>query len=206
MSVGGRPDAEVSVGLDARWIVLPVRGEQESTAWAQDAVDQALAVREVAVSGAARQLYVHTYVRLLESMRVRRFEPDREMAGAFALVSTEDLLPASVAEIWAVPMSEGSHEDLLEALVVPAGDRFGDPIVTEVETGAGTALRLKQLLVLHGADGGSWVETSVLHLWPGPTPASALLLSTYFGSAVDAEVYAEVYDELARSVEFAVRT
>lgn len=197
-------EVAVSVQLDSRWVELPVRGGGEPGEWAARAVDELLRARDRALPRQERVVHEQTWAALLESLRARVDGGDVQLGAAYALLSDEDLLPVVVAEMAAVALTT-SIDGLVDSLVLPAERRFGEPAVETVATAAGDAVRLEQMVVVHrfdeaGADEDPAVETSRFWVWPGPVEGTALVLSAWFSSPVDAELSGPLLDELAASV------
>lgn len=196
--------AGFSVQLDDRWIELPVRVPGDPGDWAQRAVDDALAVRGRTEPPAVRHLYVQTYAAVVEQLRGRADVPGSQLGAAWALVADADLLPVTVVEAALHLLDEGQHLDaFVEQLVVAPQARFAAPDVTELQTTAGPATRVQQLRVVDGSDPAAeqTVQTSVVHVWPGPESGTALTLTAWFDSPVEAELSRAVLDELAASVQ-----
>lgn len=197
--------AGFSVQLDDRWIELPVRVPGDPGDWAQRAVDDALALRGRAEPPGVVHLYVQTYAALVEQLRGREDLPGSELGAAWALVADADLLPVTVVEAALHLLEDGQSLDaFVEQVVVAPQARFAAPDVTELHTSAGTALRVQQLRIVDdGPDPGAeqTVQTSVVLVWPGPEPATALTLTAWFDSPVEAELSRSVLDELAASVQ-----
>jgi hypothetical protein len=72
--------------------------------------------------------------------------------------------------------------------------------VTELSSAAGDAVRVQQLRLVEEQDGEPSVQTSVVYVWPGPEPDTALTLTAWFDSPVEAELSREILDALAASV------
>lgn len=198
-------DTTLLVRLDERWIDLPVREDGDPGDWATGVVAEALRFRALREPPAVVELYVQSYALLVERLRARRdgdgASAAEYLAAAYALVSQDDLLPVVAAELWAAgtPLDV---ERIVDGLVVARGQRFGEPVVTELESPAGRAVRLKQYIVVPDATGQDVVETSVAYIWPGPLEGTSVLLTAWFGSVIDGELYEPVLDELAGSLSF----
>lgn len=197
-------DPAMVVRLDQRWVELPVREDGDPGDWAARAVTDALRVRNRVEPPAILELYVQSYALLLERLRARRDGEAEYLAAAYALVSQDedDLLPVTAAELWAAgtPLD---RDRIVDGLVVGRGERFGEPVVSELAAPAGTALRLQQYVIVPDRDGQDLVETSVAFVWAGPVDGTSVLLTAWFASVVDGELYASVLDELASSLAFA---
>ena len=192
---------DLQVRLDPRWVELPVGDDGDLDNWAASTVHDALVLRGRTETPAVRTLLVQAWAALVEQLRARPEAGLPVPSGAYALLSDEDLLPLTVAELTGHPLATGSFDAFVDALVVARSERFAEPELTEVTTGLGTAVRLQQLRVIEGmADEDATVETSVVYAWPGPGQTCAFTLSAWFGSPVDAEVCRPVLDQLAASV------
>lgn len=191
----------MSVALDNRWIELPVRDSVDSGEWAARAVEQALAERRLTEPAGVRHLYVQTYAALVDQLRARADVPGAQVGAAWALVADADLLPVTVVEAALHLLDEGGTLDaFVEQAIAAPQDRFAAPDVTELGTAAGTAVRVQQLRVVHEPAGEPTVQTSVVHVWPGPAPDTALTLTAWFDSPVEAELSRDVLDALAASL------
>lgn len=196
----------LSVQLDSRWIELPVRLAVDAGQWAAAAVDEALGARELTERSAVRHLYVQTYAALLDQLRGRADAPGSQLGAAWALVADADLLPVVVVEATLHLLEEGvSLYGFVERLVAAPADRFAPPDVTELETAAGTAVRVQQLRVVEEGAAEATVQSSVVHIWPGPEPDTVLMLTAWFDSPVEAELSREPLDALAASLRQEVR-
>lgn len=197
----GTASPVLSVTLDPRWIELPIRDDADTGAWAAAAVDAALALRELREPAAVRHLYVQTYAALVDRLRERADAPGTQIGAAWALVADADLLPITVVEAALHLVDEGlSLDGFVEQVVVAPQSRFAPPDVTELSTDAGTAIRVQQLRIVDEAEAEPTVQTSVVHVWPGPEPDTALTLTAWFDSPVEAELSRTVLDALAASL------
>jgi hypothetical protein len=200
---------DLVVRLDAGWIELPVTSDQDSGDWAKEAVAQGLKVRGVEVSGATRSLYTQAWAAVLDNLRTRADAGDSMIVSAYGLVPGTDLLPVTIVEAHVAVLTDGRGVDgLVEDLVAPEESRFGPPDVSTSDSPAGQAVRLKQLLVVEGSSGtdgqnGQVVHTSLAHIWPGPEEGTAILMTAYFDSPMDAELCLHEVDALAGSLDFA---
>lgn len=192
----------LEVQLDPRWIELPVQQPVEAGEWAAGAVAEALAVRRVVEEPRVERHIVHTYAALLDQLRARASQDGIELVGAYALVSPEDLLPLTVAELAVHRLEPGHSVDrFVDALVVAPSQRFSEPDVHEVATAFGTAVRVQQLRVVDEGEGRApSVQTSVVYVWPGPAEHLVTTMSAWYGSPVDAETSRPVLEELAVSL------
>lgn len=199
--MSGARSAALSVALDTRWIELPVREAVDSGEWAARAVDEALALRELREPAGVRHLYVQTYAALVDALRARTDVPGSQVGAAWALVAEADLLPVTVVEAALHLLEDGSTLDgFVEQAIAAPQDRFAPPDVTELSTAAGDALRVQQLRVVDEGGAEPTVQTSVVHVWPGPEPDTALTLTAWFDSPVEAELSRELLDALAASL------
>lgn len=193
----------LQVLLDPRWIELPIATPVEAGEWAAEAVADALAVRGIVEPAPVVHLYVQTYAATLDGLRDRAATLEgAQLVGAYALVGQDELLADTVAELAHLPVDEADRfEDVVDSFVVPAEQRFAEPDVSELDTAFGTAVRLQQLRIVEEGQGREpSVQASVVYLWPGLTPGWAVVLSAWFGSAVDADTTRPVVDQLAASL------
>lgn len=195
---------DLQVELDGQWVEVPVRDSQEAGEWAAEAVDRGLRLRGATAGAAVHRLYVQTYAALLEMLRSRQGEEgsDLLLLGAYAFAPGDDLLPWTTVEVSLAALPEGWAVDrLLDSLVAPEDQRFGDPGISDVGTRAGEATKVKQLLVVDAADGEQEVHTSLLYVWALPEhPHAVVVMSAYFASAVDGELCEQAVDDLAASL------
>ena len=198
-------EMQLDVDLDARWLPVPLYTEHSPEEWGTEAVGLALSVREgLELSSPVRQVCEATYAGLLEVLRRRASQDadDVHLAAAYVFTPGEDVLPWTTVEFSATRLPEGLGVDrFVEDLVAPEDLRFGPPSVTDLQTRAGEAARVKQLLVVDAPDGGQEVHTSVVYVWQVEgSETTAVVMSSYFASAVDGELCEEALDELAASV------
>lgn len=194
----------VQVALDARWIELPVQGQQDPGDWASAAVAEALALRGLTETPQVVELYAQSYAAVLEQLRERAEQDGAVVTAAFALVGDGDLLPVTVAELVVARLEPGQGlDDFVDGLVVGPTERFGEPEVDEVATASGPAVRLRQLRIVPGAAGADpSVQTSVVHVWPGPAEHLATMLTSWFSSPVEAEISGEALGEVVASLRW----
>ena len=201
-STGAEP--KIGVQLDGHWVEMPVHSDEDPGDWAAALVDGALRARGLLEPEAIVGLYVQSWALLVENLRGRPGSSAGEhLAAAYALVSQEDLLAVSVTELWvfsaAMPL-----DVVVDGVVVDRGERFGEPVISDIEAPAGSGVRVQQYVVSPGADGSELVQTSVVHVWQGPVPGTTVFLSTWFGSFVDGELYEPVLEALASSLTWQV--
>lgn len=189
------------MSLDNRWIELPLRSKEDSGEWAARAVGAALEMRERTESAAVRHLYVQTYAALVDRLRERADAPRSQLGAAWALVADADLLPVTVVEAALHLVDEGlGLNGFVEQVIVAPQSRFSAPDVTVLDTAAGGAIRVQQLRVIAEPHADESVQTSVVHIWPGPAADTALTLTAWFDSPVEAELSREILDGLASSL------
>ena len=196
------PEAyDVAVRLDARWLELPVQQQVDVSQWAEQLVSDAAAAREVEPSTDRRRVYEQTYAALLESTCAPT-DDSQQLLAAYCLVPGEELLYTATAQLTAVSLATGmTQEDVVSELVVPEGERYGPPVVDELDTGFGTCTRVRQLLLAEpGGDDESGVWTSLAYAWPTEDDGIYLLLTASFASPVDAAVHEADVDALAQSL------
>ena len=183
--------------VDPRWIELPLHTPGDLDAWATAEVASAAALRGRVEEPSVLVLCEQVYLAVVEQLRARTPVP----AAAFALVSDQDLLPVTVVELTSHPLDGAGFDAFVDALVVDASERFDGPLVDEVVTALGVAARVEQLRVVSETTGdGQEVQTSVVYAWPVSSGRSALTLSAWFDSPVDAELNRAVLEDLAVSL------
>ena len=156
-------------------------------------------MRGVVEEDAVRHLYVQTYAALAEQLRGGA---DGDVpAAAFALVGDADLLPVTVVQLAFHPLDGLSTDAFIDGIVVDAAQRFAEPELVELTSGSGQITRLQQLRIVDEGEGlDPTVQTSVVHVCPGPTDGVVTTLSAWFPSPVDAQTSRAVLDELAKSL------
>lgn len=201
------PDIEFRLEAGAQWIEIPLSWSGDAADWAAEAVDRALALRELAEPEAVRRLYIEGLAAFAEQTVARDRGDDVHLVGVYVLAPEQDVIPVTSAELACMPMDpEKGLDAFVEGLVLPSRERFGEPVVTTISTRNGDATRIKQLGIIDApgdADGDETeqrVVTLVLVVWPGPVDGLATVLHAYFGSPVDAELCEDQFDELARSL------
>jgi hypothetical protein len=196
---------DVRVRLDARWIEIPLDGT-DPRRWARRAVADGLAVRQRTEKPAVVAVLEQAYADLATNAREHASSASGELVAAFVLAPRTDMTPVTVAKLdTAVCLPGTTLERAAEESVLPAEARFGDPVVSDVETSNGPSIRVVQLAVvpMPAPDGGveQQVHTMVVYVWLGAEPGTLLLLHAWYPSSVEAELAAETLEELARSVE-----
>ncbi|HEU0102132.1 MAG TPA: hypothetical protein VFR07_07390 [Mycobacteriales bacterium] len=207
MTVSPEVGPAMVVQLDHRWLEVPFSEEVDPGDWAATVVSEGLRGRGLVEPEPVVQLYVQSYALLVERLRARAEEEDGQLAAAYALLSQDDLLPVSVTELWvfsaAMPL-----DAVVDGVVVDRGERFGEPVVTEIQAPAGNGMRVQQYMVSPGPAGvgpdQQVVETLVVHVWSGPVPDTTVFLSTWFASFVDSELYEPALEAVASSLTWRV--
>lgn len=171
--------------------------------WATELVDQALAVRQVSPPAGVRAVYADMYASLLGQVRDDADAPDLVLVAAWFYVPDQELLYAAGVKLMALVLAEeATLDDAVAALVVPADQRYGEALVTELATRTGPCLRVQQLVLDAAAAGGdSGVSSTLGHLWPLAEPGTFLVLMTTFASAVEGGLHEEAVDDFAAGVE-----
>ena len=98
-------------------------------------------------------------------------------------------------------------ERIADDVIMPADARFGDPIVTDMETANGPAIKVKQFPSwwCRNLQRRSSRSTLFAHLWIGPTPDIFVGVQAWFASPVEAELAEEALDQLASSINVCLR-
>ena len=194
---------DMVVRLDGRWVELPVENQEDSGEWAAAAVAEGLAARSQDASTAVVALYTQAWAAVLDNLRERADGGDSRLVTAYGLVPGDEMLPVTVVELHATALDDARGVDgFVEDLVAPEEMRFGPPDVSEVSSPAGDAARLRQLLVVTDRDGGQTVATSLTYVWAGPDEGTAVLMTAYFASPMDAELNTALVDEVASSLTY----
>jgi hypothetical protein len=202
-------ELNVEVRLDPRWIEIPVRDESDLHAWARRAVQDGLRIRRRKEPREIRRILVAGFVEMAEGARRRAFSEDAETMAAYILAPGEDCVPVSVVKLHVLRPEPGTTlERAADDVIMPAEARFGDPIVTDMETAGGQAIKVKQFPIIgvSESDDGQQVYTLFAYLWVGPTPDMFVGLQAWFASPVEAELAEEALDQLATSVNVRLAT
>ncbi len=190
------------------WLQVPLDGV-DPLEWATATVEQLVAGLGRQVPPAEQQIYQQTYAEVAVRARARAASEDETLVGTYLLLAEGDAVPVVSADLVLEPVDpEQGVDDLVEALMLPPSQRFGDPVVDELDTRSGPAVRIRQLGVVGPAagtrdsgagddDADDRVVTLVVVVWPGPLHGLATLLTATFGSPVDAELHAASVDDLA---------
>ena len=197
-------DLNVSIRLDPRWVEIPVRDETDLRSWARRAVDDGLRVRNRKESREVRRVLAEGFHEMAESARRLAFSEDAETMAAYILAPGEDCVPVSVVKLHVIRAEpDATLERIADDVIMPAEARFGEPIVAEMETDGGHAIKVKQfpiVVVSEPDDAGQQVYTLFAYLWLGPTPDMFVGLQAWFASPVEAELAEEALDQLASSI------
>lgn len=121
----------------------------------------------------------------------------RQVVAAYLLVPAADIVPVTTVSLQAMWVGAAGVEGAVAGAVVPDDERYGAAEVDELDTSAGTCVRVSQVL-LDGAEGT--LRNAVFYVWDLPEPELVLVGSAVFGSPADAAAYGEVVDDLAVSV------
>jgi hypothetical protein len=192
-------DYEVSVALDDRWFELPVGPSEDVDAWAVSAVDRALALRGVEETPGRRRVWQQMFAAEVDLV-VAEVDEHREVVAAYLLVPAADIVPVTTVALQAMRVGPAGVEGAVAGAVVPEQERYGAPEVEEVETRAGTCVRVRQVLL---ADEAGALRNVVVYVWDLPEPELVLVGSAVFGSPSDAAVYGDAVDDLAMSLRLA---
>lgn len=194
---------DVTVSLDGRWLELPVQQQMSSEKqigdWAAELVAQGLAARAAEQSPYRRMVLEQLYAASLEGVR-SLCDEERQVLVSACLAPADDLLPVVTVNVSAVSLAAGMPDDaVVELLVLPEEQRYAEPDVEELETGAGRCTRVRQLVLGDGAEESS-VATSLQYVWPTAHDGVYLLLDAYFSSPAEAALYEPDVDAVAQSM------
>ena len=203
-------DLNVSIRLDPRWIEIPVRDESDLQSWARRAVDDGLRIRRRNEPREIRRVLVAGFVEMAEGARRLAYSEDAETMAAYILAPGEDCVPVSVVKLHVLHPDPGTTlERAADDVILPAEARFGDPIVAEMETAGGQAIKVKQFPIVGVSepdDMQQQVYTLFAYLWVGPTPDMFVGVQAWFASPVEAELAEEALDQLATSLNVRLAT
>jgi hypothetical protein len=198
----------VEVRGDGKWTPIPVWEDDDPQPWAERVVDDYAKRRRVRCSRQERMVLVQTWSAMAEDVRSRREEDGRRMASALAFVpmgstTAGDLVPMTVAHI--IGIQEGRGRDaVIDGLILPPEQRIGEPLVEEVETASGEALRVRQLVVDPQADDQAHIGLSLVYAWPSPRPEVVVTLDAWFGFPEEGQLVLPSFDALAESLTMRV--
>lgn len=192
---------DVGVLLDDRWIALPVEPGEDVAHWAEAAVAHALELRGAVEPEGRRRVWEQLYAAEVDLV-IADADADeaRQVVAAYLLVPAADIVPVTTVSLQAMWVGAAGVEGAVTGAVVPEDERYGPPEVDEIDTSAGTCVRVRQVLV--DGDQGT-LRNAVVYVWDLPEPELVLVGAAVFGSPADAAVYGEVVDELAASVSLA---
>ena len=197
-------DLNVSIRLDPRWVEIPVRDDSDLQAWSRRTVDDGLRVRNRKESREVRSVLAAGFREMAESARRLAFSEDAETMAAYILAPGADCLPVSVVKLHVIRAEpDATLERIADDVIMPADARFGDPVVTDMETANGPAIKVKQFPIVvmsEPDDAEQQVYTLFAYLWIGPTPDIFVGVQAWFASPVEAELAEEALDQLASSI------
>ena len=128
---------------------------------------------------------------------------------AYILAPGADCVPVSVVKLHVIRAEpDATLERIADDVIMPADARFGEPIVTDMETANGPAIKVKQfpiVVVSEPAEAEQQVYTLFAYLWIGPTPDIFVGVQAWFASPVEAELAEEALDQLASSMNVRLR-
>lgn len=195
---------DVELRGDGKWTAVPVWADDDPQPWAEQAVDDYIARRRVACTPQDRMLLVQTWSAMAEEVRTRREADDRWMASAYAFVPmgsvhAGDLVPMTIAHVTGV-RDVRRRDAVVDDLVMPPSQRIGDPLVDELATESGVALRIRQLLVDPQPENVDHVALSLVYAWPSPLPETVVVLDAWFGLPEEGALVLPSFDALAATM------
>lgn len=194
-------ERDVRLEIDARWLELQINEDVRVDRWARTLVDDALAARQVSEPKAKRRIYADMYEQLLGVLRASADEPDMRLMTAYCYVPDNDLLYAAMAKLVALALPPGATlDDAVASVIAPVEDRYGDALVTEMDTASGPCVRVQQLMLDPERGGESGVTSSLAYLWPTQADAVFLVLAATFASPIDGGLHEQALDELAATL------
>ena len=202
-------DLDVSIRLDPRWIDIPVRDDSDLWTWASAAVEDGLRIRGLSEPPHIKRAFIQGFIELAQKARQYAVGMGGETMAAYILAPRQDMLPVTTVKLEsALRVPDTTLERAAEEVVLPEAARFGDPILQEMETANGPAVKLKQFAIVDddSQDGSEQqVHTVLVYLWLGPTPDLLVFVRAWFASPVEAELAEEALDELASSISVRLR-
>jgi len=189
---------------DGKWAAFPVWEDDDPQPWVERVVDGYAKRRRVRCTPQERMVLVQSWSAMVEAVRSRREDEDRWMASAFGFVpmgsaSARDLIPMTVAHLTGVRAGR-SRDGFVEDLVAPPAQRMGDPLVEELATASGEALRVRQLLLDPQPDDEASVALSLVYVWESPLPDTVVVLDAWFALPDEGALVLPSFDALAATL------
>jgi hypothetical protein len=197
---------ELDLAGDGKWTGLPVWSDEDAGAWAEPVVDALAQRRGVALEPAERAVVVQTWARMVEHARSVREVDGARVAAALAFVpmgseTALDLVPMAVTQLTGL-VGEGLTRDAVVDQVVQSGElRVAPPMVDELETASGTALRVRQLLREPVTGGPDRVAASLVYVWDAPLDGAVVTLDAWFDDPTEARLVEPSFDTLAATLQ-----
>ena len=202
--------AELDVAMqgDGKWVSFPVWEDDDPQPWAESVVDGYLQRRRVRCTPPERMVVVQAWAAMAEDVRARRQDDERWMAAAYGFVPmgsehAGDLVAMTVAHLSGVQDATG-RDAFVDGLIMPPSQRLGEPLVEEIATASGDALRVRQLLVDPWTDEAEGVGLSLVYAWESPLPWVVVVLDAWFGLADEAMLVLPSFDALAATLTMKV--
>lgn len=199
---------DVELRGDGKWAAVPVWEDDDPQPWAEQVVDDYAKRRRVRCTPQERMVLVQTWAAMAEDVRSRREGEDRWTATALAFVpmgstTAGDLVPMTVAHVTGVRDSRG-RDAVVDDLVLLPAQRIGEPLVEDLPTASGEALRVRQLLIDPQPDDEAHVGLSLTYVWSSPVPEMVVVLDAWFGLPDEGALVLPSFDALAATLTLRV--
>lgn len=192
----------VQLELGRSWVEAPVHEDVGADVWGRQMISEALAARGSYPSAERQAVYAAMYADLLRMLREGADYDDMKLVSAYFYVPDEDLFYSAMVKLVALALPPGSTlDDAVQAVVAAPEERYGEAIVSELETASGPCLRVQQLVLEPQAGGDSGVLSCLLYVWPPAQDGVVLTLACSFGTPVDGALYEAALDGFAASLE-----
>lgn len=206
MSRPQEPGLDLILEADGKWTPFPLWSDEDPGPWAELAVTALAQRRGVPLEAKARNLVVQTWASMVEHARSVRQADGAYVTAAYAFVpmgseAARDLVPMAVVQLSGLSGEAGlTRDQLVEDLVQPPGLRVSEPLVDELETACGTAVRVRQLLREPVVGGPDRIAASLVYVWQSPVEGTVVTLDAWFDSPTEAALVEPSFDALAATL------
>ncbi len=201
------PGLELVVQHDGKWTPFPLWTDEDPGSWAEQTVHALAQRRGVPLEPDQRAVVVQTWARMVEHARSVRQGDGAYVTTAYAFVpmgsvTAGDLVPMAVVQLSGVSGEAGLTQDqAVDLLVQPPELRVTEPLVDELDTACGTAVRVRQLLREPVVGGPDRIAASLVYVWRSPVEGTVVTLDAWFDSPTEAALVEPSFDALASTLE-----
>lgn len=205
MSRPPEPGLDLILEADGKWTPFPLWSDEDPGPWADLAVAALAQRRRVPLEPKVRAFVVQTWASMVEHARSVRQSDGAYVTTAYAFVpmgseTARDLVPMAVVQL--TGLSGGlTRDQFIEELVQPPGLRVSEPLVDELETACGTAVRVRQLLREPVVGGPDRIAASLVYVWETPVEGTVVTLDAWFDSPTEAALVEPSFDALAATLQ-----